>query len=1310
MSQNRVGKHMQLDLVIDYIRRSVKGTGIFCLPRILPKALRRVHGVEPENSDRVFLMRSAEIWTGIKLYLSMILLAGICSAQPYSLRLGPTQYAYVNPPAAWTLGNYRTEIGITKRSGTFGASDAGQQIFYDAGPGYWRCQTDAGGTGVTVWCRDVHDNANVLSMDITGMSDVRFRFQRSVNGVIGTSTLSAGLWDGQGNLVGEYTQTPAAPETAYSWGQPIVIGQAGLTFDIRFVRFGSTLLPLGSKAPVEVPATPSEFVEYDFENSLADASGNSALALQLNNPAGTTCIAPCSYQTSPSYNPIASIGGTQYGVAGNQTITLTSASFSSANLNGLPASFAYSVTAKPTGGDGTLGTPTAANTTMVLNDVLGTYSVQLTVTDSHGSGSATTKIGAVPENADHTVKYYRTPLTQTGQEAAFKLGTGPLLRYGTSAHSSYEKTWLAYANDPGFGTTNWAPTAEIGNIGCTGHIGRPGGGWTFVQDTNSPVPCNFNTYVSATNDPYNLFWVHFPLPDSSMNGRFVANIASGIGSVTATQIIASGDLTAGQAALFPCTNPGPCYQWGGVGNTKNPGGFTGWIDSNSNWNYYENALAFYRLWLMTGIDDFLTRARAVEDEHWLHTMANGYALPGCFGELRCDSIVSASLRALDGKPWMWAGIDYHLTSTDWGPNGRSGAMTATTPYPANYGFGEPRDSAYDLRFVSMLAGSIQNADGTPNTARRAQYCTGVRQGVENIFKPTITSTGLWVGNFISGSYTAAWVGLGTEPFENGLISSGALEMAADVMTTACTGISDRAAVASDALALIKSSVDLLFSALDTNMGAFGKINYTDGPPYTGNGSIIPEGRVTFTTGSTAVVGTGLAMTSGDGRWAAFGGTYTATVRHTYTVVIDGTGSPDTFKWQLDSGSFTTGVAITGAAQNLSNGITVTFASTTGHAVNDTWVGKSSAFKDHFLSDASTMVSMDSGMAGIGSVALRVATVTDDAHMTLTAPYPNPTPSGTTVTGPISSAHSFTEANGTGTVSLSSANGAVVTGTGTAFLSQFLPDCTTFISPYLDRRLYLIRSIADNTHMTLSGDQNCTSDYSWPNASLTNVAYHRTAQGLSGTNCPSAITMCEGFTGGGGWLPSYGPMGDLGLNFEQIAGMGYYFLKSGTGSYKTNGDAWFTATFGGMGDPSAPYFGQLGKTFGQVYGAGNSPNYLAWSVVAGPCSTLSFSPSSASPAIGGGTGTFNATVTDSTCDRSVTSSAGWLTCTANCTGTGSVTGIGWSAAANASTARSATLTGGGVSFTVNQAGTTGGTGTPSTVISGGHAVTGGVTIR
>lgn len=69
-----------------------------------------------------------------------------------------------------------------------------------------------------------------------------------------------------------------------------------------------------------------------------------------------------------------------------------------------------------------------------------------------------------------------------------------------------------------------------------------------------------------------------------------------------------------------------------------------------------------------------------------------------------------------------------------------------------------------------------------------------------------------------------------------------------------------------------------------------------------------------------------------------GGTATSgiTATSTYEVEIDATGTPDTYKWRLNGGSYTTGVSITGANQTLSNGVVITFAATTGHTVGNKW--------------------------------------------------------------------------------------------------------------------------------------------------------------------------------------------------------------------------------------------------------------------------------------------------------------------------------------------------------------------------------------
>lgn len=67
-------------------------------------------------------------------------------------------------------------------------------------------------------------------------------------------------------------------------------------------------------------------------------------------------------------------------------------------------------------------------------------------------------------------------------------------------------------------------------------------------------------------------------------------------------------------------------------------------------------------------------------------------------------------------------------------------------------------------------------------------------------------------------------------------------------------------------------------------------------------------------------------------------TYNGETDLSLVIQIDGTGTPDTFRWSKNGGSTwaATGVSITGSAQTLENGLTVTFAATTGHTLNNSW--------------------------------------------------------------------------------------------------------------------------------------------------------------------------------------------------------------------------------------------------------------------------------------------------------------------------------------------------------------------------------------
>ena len=67
-----------------------------------------------------------------------------------------------------------------------------------------------------------------------------------------------------------------------------------------------------------------------------------------------------------------------------------------------------------------------------------------------------------------------------------------------------------------------------------------------------------------------------------------------------------------------------------------------------------------------------------------------------------------------------------------------------------------------------------------------------------------------------------------------------------------------------------------------------------------------------------------------------GGTYTGDDRTAFTITVDAESTTDTFKWQQDGGTETTGVSMTGSAQTLAEGVTITFAATTGHTDGESW--------------------------------------------------------------------------------------------------------------------------------------------------------------------------------------------------------------------------------------------------------------------------------------------------------------------------------------------------------------------------------------
>jgi len=127
------------------------------------------------------------------------------------------------------------------------------------------------------------------------------------------------------------------------------------------------------------------------------------------------------------------------------------------------------------------------------------------------------------------------------------------------------------------------------------------------------------------------------------------------------------------------------------------------------------------------------------------------------------------------------------------------------------------------------------------------------------------------------------------------------------------------------------------NGIKTSTLGVGGTGYAVNDTFTVNtGSVLATGKVL--TVNVGVVLTYSILTSGSGYTVANGVATTATLGTGTGLTINITVLHDTFKWSDDGGATwdATGVAITGAAQTLNNGVTVTFGAIVGHTLTDYW--------------------------------------------------------------------------------------------------------------------------------------------------------------------------------------------------------------------------------------------------------------------------------------------------------------------------------------------------------------------------------------
>ncbi len=105
-----------------------------------------------------------------------------------------------------------------------------------------------------------------------------------------------------------------------------------------------------------------------------------------------------------------------------------------------------------------------------------------------------------------------------------------------------------------------------------------------------------------------------------------------------------------------------------------------------------------------------------------------------------------------------------------------------------------------------------------------------------------------------------------------------------------------------------------------------------------------------------------------------GGTFIGDSEITYIVGIDGTGGTDRFRWTDEDGggppwNYVT-IQITGSAQELSYGVTITFGATTGHSSSEIWTFKATPTNPFSIQNAAgtgILYSGNNGNIGIGTM-------------------------------------------------------------------------------------------------------------------------------------------------------------------------------------------------------------------------------------------------------------------------------------------------------------------------------------------------------
>lgn len=749
---------------------------------------------------------------------TIILLCLLCTsvlAVPRSLTIPSTNnYASLVTSPTGAPYNSITNLRIELRIHNWTQSTGYSHIFRSANFAV-RFVANANQIIFTSW----PDASTTVTAVITGRTDFIVRFQRDV----ANSRLDAEIWNVDGsNYV--HTSSSHALSTTSMASESFEFGDrygAPISTSVAYFRLYNTLVPLGTNPSI---IHDGNLGDWEFENSITDLSGNG-----LNQSSITGSL---SYADTPLIDPIVSIagipgltGGTLGGQRVGSPITLDASGSYSINDSTI-ASCLWNITSS----NNTTQIITNNNScsTTVTAYTPGQYSYVLKVTDS--AGLSTTRnfgIGAVTSDSNGIV---------IGIPSTIEEFIGPMLRSGLSPWPWYDIAEKANGDilwnansipDDGTiltGTVTLSPCA-----GCAGEVNP-------VTMTGSGTA--FTTELTAGSSVIWLWWN--PVGEVAGSGRQLATVITITDDTHATLSLYYHRLPLGTYTNIQVSKPvsGQLQGWGHE------------YPNTTNWNFYDNVLAFYRLYYRTGLTKYLTGARTLADRWYIYGLDH-------FKELGFlwiyKSIVGMAARAADGNSTWWPALSDYLIKRSTFPS---------SPVSVGYSI-DGRERGYELGADAVVA--IGDSDPT----RRASMCALIVKGINNLLAPAQQADGSWYDDLYSSNTSYPYAGPGSLPWHQAVIAEGLGYAYQALGPNYCNDSTTRAT----ALTVWQKILQFIYTqGRASNRGMFYSINYyANGQPGTWpTGSTTETGTISGSSGTPDIVGVG---TSFDTRYSCNGGDY-----------------------------------------------------------------------------------------------------------------------------------------------------------------------------------------------------------------------------------------------------------------------------------------------------------------------------------------------------------------------------------------------------------------------------------------------------